>query len=231
MNFLKKLKSWCPQPPDRLTTNLKSYSKPTGIVIAVTLILVISFSLIFTQYALTQSVPQPPIIKTPTENSQTLPQASPTPSPTQLAQTPQPTSQPTVVPTSGNPTVTPIPTNPTCKIAYYERSRTYDVDNDVTNIQIEIVIKTQGTSDGSGSYGFNYYNFYLSENGVPIPNQSMYGVTNHTVILTSANGVIANPTFQIIGNYTRSSYQLSYDNFPIGASWSKEQQPINIISF
>jgi hypothetical protein len=102
----------------------------------------------------------------------------------------------------------------------------------VTKIQIEIVIKTQGTSGGSdGSYGFNFYNFYLSENGVPIPNQSMYGVTNHTVILTSANGVIGNPTFQIMGNYTSSNYQLSYDNFPIQASWSKEQQPINIISF
>jgi hypothetical protein len=227
LNFLRKLKSWCPQPQDRLTTKLKNYSKPTGIVIAATLILVISFSLILSQYALTQSVPQPPIIKTPTENSQTLPQASPT----QLTPTPQPTSQPTAAPTQNTPTITPIPTIPTCKIAYYEKSRTYDVDNDVTKIQIEIVIKTQGTSDSDGSYGFNYYNFYLAENGVPIPNQSMYGVTNHTVILTSANGVIGNPTFQIIGNYTSTGYQLSYDNFPIGASWSKEQQPINIIFF
>ena len=164
------------------------------------------------------------------------PISTPSPSPTvtsspnpTITQTPQPTSQPTVEPTPDTPTVTPAPTIPSCKIAYYEKSRTYDIANDLTKIQIEIIIKTQGTSDGS--YGFNYYNFYLSENGVTIPNQSMYGVTNHTVILTSANGVIANPTFQIIGNYTSTGYQLSYDNFPIQASWSKEQQPINIIFF
>ena len=164
------------------------------------------------------------------------PISTPSPSPTvtsspnpTITQTPQPTSRPTVVPTPDTPTVTPLPTIPTCKIAYYERSRTYDVDNDVTKIQIEMVIKTQGTTDGS--YSFCFYNFYLAENGVPIPNQSMYGVTNHTVILTNANGVIGDPTFQIIGNYTSSSYQLSYDNFPIQASWSKEQQPINIIFF
>lgn len=166
------------------------------------------------------------------------PISTPSPSPTvtsspnpTITQTQKPTSQPTVAPTPDTPTITPIPTIPTCKIAYYERSRTYDVDNDVTKIQIEIVIKTQGTTDSDGSYGFNYYNFYLAENGVPIPNQSMYGVTNHTVILTSANGVIANPTFQIIGNHSSTGYQLSYDNFPIGASWSKEQQSINIIFF
>jgi hypothetical protein len=166
------------------------------------------------------------------------PSITPSPSPTAVpsatttaTQTPHPTIQPTVVPTPDTPTVTPIPTIPTCKIAYYERSRTYDVDNNVTKIQIEIVIKTQGTSDSDGSYGFNYYNFYLAENGVPIPNQSMYGVTNHTVILSSANGVIGDPTFQIIGNHSSTGYQLSYDNFPIQASWSKEQQPINIIFF
>jgi hypothetical protein len=158
------------------------------------------------------------------------PTIKPSPNPT-VTLAPQPTSKPTIAPTPDTPTITPAPTTPSCKIAYYEKSRTYDIDNDVTKIQIEIVIKTQGTSDSEGLYGFNYYNFYLSENGVPIPNQSMYGVTNHTVILTSANGVIGNPTFQIMGNYTSSNYQLSYDNFPIQASWSKEQQPINIIFF
>jgi hypothetical protein len=166
------------------------------------------------------------------------PISTPSPSPTvkpspnpNVAQTPLPTSKPTIAPTPETPTITPAPTTPSCKIAYYEKSRTYDIANDVTKIQIEIVIKTQGTSDSDGSYGFNYYNFYLAENGVPIPNQSMYGVTNHTVILTSANGVIGNPTFQIIGNYNSSNYSLSYYNFPIQANWNKEQQPINIIFF
>ena len=158
------------------------------------------------------------------------PTVNPSPNPT-VTQIPQPTSKPTIAPTPDTPTITPAPTTPSCKIAYYEKSRTYDIANDVTKIQIEIVIKTQGTSDSEGLYGFNYYNFYLAQNGVPIPNQSMYGVTNHTVILTNANGVIGNPTFQIIGNYNSSNYQLSYDNFPIQASWSKEQQPINIIFF
>lgn len=82
---MKKLKSWCPQPQDRLTTKLKSYSKPTGIAIAVTLILVVSFSLILTNYALTQSVAQAPIIKTPIETSNgTLPTTSPSPTNTTL---------------------------------------------------------------------------------------------------------------------------------------------------
>jgi hypothetical protein len=70
LNVLKKLRSWCPQPQDRLSTKIKSYSKPTAIVVG-TLILAISVTLIFTQYALTQSVAQAPIVKTPMENSQT----------------------------------------------------------------------------------------------------------------------------------------------------------------
>ena len=218
MNFLRKIKSWCPQPQDRLTTKLKNYSKPTGIVIAATLILVISFSLILTQYALTQTVPQPPIIKTPTENSQTLPQASPT----QLTQTPQPTSQPTVAPTPDTPTITPQPepTTPRSTIAYCEMGRTYDANSDVTKIQIRIVIKSQGITDGT--YSIYISNFYLSEYGVTIPNQINKGVTSN-VPLTTISSVLTEPTFEIAGNYTSSGYALSYDNFPIEAAWSKQQ--------
>lgn len=83
LNVLKKLRSWCPQPQDRLSTKIKSYAKPTAIV-AATLILAISVTFIFTQYALTQSVAQAPIIKTPTENSlnaSIAPTATPEPSP------------------------------------------------------------------------------------------------------------------------------------------------------
>ena len=83
LNVLKKLRSWCPQPQDRLSTKIKSYSKPTAIVVG-TLILAISVTFIFTQYALTQSVAQAPIIKTPTENSlnaSIAPISEPTPTP------------------------------------------------------------------------------------------------------------------------------------------------------
>ena len=160
-------------------------------------------------------VPTSEPISTPSSS----PTVKPSPNPT-VTLAPQPTSKPTLAPTPDTPTITPAPTTPSCKIAYYEKSRTYDIASDVTKIQIEIVIKTQGTSDSDGLYGFNFYNFYLAENGVPIPNLSMYGVTNHTVIF-SANGVIGNPTFQIMGNYTSSNYQLSYDNFPIQASGVK----------
>jgi hypothetical protein len=163
------------------------------------------------------------LISTPSPS----PTVKPSPNPT-VTQTPQPTSKPTIAPTPDAPTITPAPTTPSCKIAYYEKSRTYDIANDVTKIQIEIVIKTQGTSDGS--YGFFFSNFYLSEYGVPVPNQSNNGYTSKAP-LTSERGALSTIIFEVTGNYTSTGYQLSYDNFPIQASWSKEPQPINIIFF
>ena len=96
--------------------------------------------------------------------------------------------------------------------------RTYDANSNVTKLQIRILIRTQGITDGL--YSFYINNFYLTENGVPVPDQVNKGVTSK-VPLKSVS-ILTEPIFEVTGDYTSSSYVLSYDNFPIEVSWDKQ---------
>ena len=79
---IKGLRNWCPQPPDRVPTKLKTYSAPIVVVLAATLIFGISFTLLSSQFTMNQSLSKVPVIETPTENF-TQPSPSPTPTTSQ----------------------------------------------------------------------------------------------------------------------------------------------------
>ena len=76
---IKEIRNWCPQPPDRLPTKLKTYSTPIAVILVATLIFGISFTSLSSQLTLNQPLPKVPVIETPTEN---LTQPSPSPTPT-----------------------------------------------------------------------------------------------------------------------------------------------------
>ncbi len=60
MGILKKLRNWCPQPPDRLPSKLKRYSMPIAAVVTVSLIFSISFFVFSSTYLFNQPLVQVP---------------------------------------------------------------------------------------------------------------------------------------------------------------------------
>jgi len=81
MGIGKRFKDWCPQPPNRLPTRIRSYSVPIAIALAAALIFGMSYSLIASQSAMSQSLPQPPIVGATPESSDQINTPLPTPNP------------------------------------------------------------------------------------------------------------------------------------------------------
>jgi hypothetical protein len=136
------------------------------------------------------------------------------------ATTPIPTLQPS--PSSQvQPTSTPIYSNITCFVSYYEEYREYDSHIDITTIKFNIRIILNVTTNTGLTCTVYYNEFYLTEEGVRVPNQTTKWGADAIILLKPYYADGSNPIVQIKGNYESKNYELAYDNFPTTIKWVK----------
>jgi hypothetical protein len=134
--------------------------------------------------------------------------------------TPIPTLQPS--PSSQvQPTNTPIYSNITCFVSYYEEYREYDSHIDITTIKFNIRIIPNVTTNTGLTCTVYYNEFYLTEGGARIPNQTTKWGSDAIILLKPYYTDGSNPIVQIKGNYVSKNYELAYDNFPTTIKWVK----------